>query len=33
MATKKRKTRLTLYSGADVIIYEGPNLKAALDED
>jgi hypothetical protein len=32
MAPKKRKTKLTLYSGAEVTVYEGPRLQAALEE-
>jgi hypothetical protein len=29
---KKRKTRLTLYSGAEVTVYEGGKLQTALAE-
>lgn len=32
MAIKKRKTKLTLYSGAEVTVYEGSKLQAALVE-
>jgi hypothetical protein len=32
MGTKKRKTTLRLYSGAEVTVYEGAKLQAALEE-
>lgn len=32
MAAKKRKTKLRLYSGAEVTVYEGSKLQAALTE-
>jgi hypothetical protein len=32
MPAKKRKTKLTLFSGAEVTVYEGPKLQAAFEE-